>query len=521
MIKDLVAGWAALEKAKPDYVKAEEFYDGTVGETFASEKVKRLIGETGEDYEFPMVGAAVDVLEGRCEVVKVSAPGKADITSWIEEVSEANRLDVYYSDLITRTFKHGDAYLMVWELWAEDETREEPAGQAETELEQVGVEFTVHDATNVRVFYDPENERRKAYAVKRWCVTLEGEQHHRWRADVWYSDHWERWITKQEAQPSNADGWEKYTFDDQEFEYDNPHGQIPFFHCRTSLLYGVPVHKRGYGSQLAMQKMAIEHITVSEAQGFPQRVGLVDLDADLDANMDGNDFPADDEALATAGDGPLSSHGGVDSNLRNGPGTTQLMQGISKLHQFDEADPEVFMGPMKQYITTMAQQTQTPLHDFQPQAQPPSGESRRVAEGPLVKRAKKMQKMLRGPIIDAWLFAMKIAGKSPTPLRISWSPPYVADGTDDWQMNELKLRCGVPQQVVLTEAGYEADTVRTWLDQEPEMSSLDTRIKRMQDISLMAQQFALAGVSASAGGPLWASLEELGRQAVTVTDRPG
>ena len=95
MIKDLVAGWAALEKAKPDYVKAEEFYDGTVGETFASEKVRRLIGETGEDYEFPMVGAAVDVLEGRCEVVKVSAPGDEEITTWIEETSEANRLDVY------------------------------------------------------------------------------------------------------------------------------------------------------------------------------------------------------------------------------------------------------------------------------------------------------------------------------------------------------------------------------------------------------------------------------------------
>jgi len=357
--------------------------------------------------------------------------------------------------------------------------------------------------------------------VKRWCITLPGEQNHRWRADVWYSDHWERWITKQEAQPTGADGWEAYTFDGEEFEYANPYGQIPFFHCRTALLYGVPVHKRGYGSQLAMQKMAIEHVTVSEAQGFPQRYGLVDLDADLDANSDGGDFPADDESLATSGDGPLSRHGGTNTNLRTGAGSMQMLEGLSKVGQFDEADPEVFMGPMKQYITTMAQQTQTPLHDFQPQAQPPSGESRRVAEGPLVKRAKKMQKMLRGPIIDAWLFAMKIAGKTPTPLRISWSPPYVADGTDDWQMNELKLRCGVPQQVVLTEAGYEADTVRTWLDAAPEMAGLDAQIARFERLSLAAQQFALAGVSASTGGPLWAALNDLAVRSVTVTDRPG
>ena len=73
----------------------------------------------------------------------------------------------------------------------------------------------------------------------------------------------------------------------------------------------------------------------------------------------------------------------------------------------------------------------------------------------------------------------------------------------------------------MVEAGYEIETVRQWLDGNPEMSSIDQKIIRFEKISLMAQQFAAAGVSASAGGELWSSLTELASQAVDVTNKPG
>lgn len=512
MIEDLVSGWAEMEAAQPDYDEAEAFYRGSKSEEFVSAKVERLIGQTGEKYRFPLVGSAVDVLESRCQVVRVSAPGDPQVTSWIEEVSEANRLEIYYPDLITKCFKHGDSYLMVWEdQVAPDETpSDEP-------VQHVGVQWTVHDARLVRVFYDPEDERVKTHAIKRWKITLEGEQNPRTRADVWYPDRLERWITKLNAQPGEATGWEPYTADNQPAEIPNPYGEVPFFHARTELLYGCPVHQRGYGSQLAFQKAGVLSVTTADAQGFPQRYGLQDPEAVMDAAMDGGDYLADDEANAT--DPATRGYGGTDSPLRNGVGTMQILEGLKEVGQFDEADPDNFLLPMKHWVTTMAQQTFTPLHDFQPQAQPPSGESRRVAEGPLVKRAAKMQKMLRGTIIDAWMFALKIAGKKAKKLHLSWSPPYVADGVDDWQMNELKLRCGVPMDQVLVEAGYEIATVREWLDKNPEQASLQQRILWVQGLAVAARDLSLAGVSASAGG--WAdTFNDLLTRATTATNKP-
>src|SRR5215204_4293077 len=224
MIEELVSGYAEMEEAQPAYDEAEMFYRGSKSEEFTSPKVERLIGKTGEKYRFPLVGSAVDVLESRCQVVRVSAPGDADITSWIEEVAEANRLEIYYPDLIKKAFKHGDSYLMVWEdQVAPDETA------SDDHVQEVGVQWTVHDARLVRVFYDPEDERVKTHAIKRWKITLEGEDNPRTRADVWYPDRVERWVTKLNSQPGDASGWEGYDRDGQKPELPNPHGEIPFF----------------------------------------------------------------------------------------------------------------------------------------------------------------------------------------------------------------------------------------------------------------------------------------------------
>ncbi len=93
--------------------------------------------------------------------------------------------------MIKKAFKHGDSYLMVWEdLQAPDDA------PSDEHVQQVGVQWTVHDARLVRVFYDPEDERVKTYAIKRWKITLEGEDNPRTRADFWYPDRLERWITQ-------------------------------------------------------------------------------------------------------------------------------------------------------------------------------------------------------------------------------------------------------------------------------------------------------------------------------------
>jgi hypothetical protein len=459
---------------------------------FANEKVEQAIGSTGESYKMPHIANVVDVLADRCELRRVSVPTDESLTSWIEEVWEANTLDVYMSELITNTLKLGDYYLMIWDLWSEWETPEPPAGDLEEELDTLGLEFTIHSPTRVRVFYDPENERRKRYALKRWPVK---DPNHPdgdplWRVDLYYRDAIEHWISRSGQPPEKPETWVESAPTD-----DNNHGAIPFFHFRTELLYGRSVMKRGYGAQNAFTKTTSTHLATVDTQAFPSRVALTDPEAVLDSNLDDPDFPEGDDALATSGDGPLRSAGSQPSALRGGPGTLNILDGIKSIDEFAPADPKVFTDPANEYLDSLAMITRTPIHALRPRVQPESGAAKRIAESPLVMRATRMQTILAATIKEAWQFAFKISSKRPKgPLHISWSPAYRADGLDDWQMVQLQILCGVPQEVALIGAGFEKDQVQKWLDSSDEQMGLRDRMKLALEAAQGFQAAGLAGV---------------------------
>lgn len=515
MIDDLVTGWKEIDAAEEAYCEAEDQYSGDASEKFASAEVEAAIAKTGEAYKMPLIAQAVDVLATRCKIRRVSSPQQQDITEWIEQVEEANTLDVYYKELIKEALKLGDYYLMIWDLWAEGETPEPPSTEAETELEQVGIEFTIHSPKRVRLFYDPENERRKAYALKRWPYKTANDPFEYVRVDLYYPDHIEHWITKRDAPKDRPEGWELFADDDV-----NPHGAIPFFHYRTELLYGKSVMKNGYGAQNAFTKMTITQLTTSEAQAFGERVALTDPDAVLDENMDGPDFREDDDANATAADGPLRNQGSQRSNLRGGAGTWKIMNGIKSVEQMPQADPKVFTEPAQDYLNALAILTQTPLSSLLPRVQPESGDAKRIAETPLIERAKDLQTIFTATIKESWRFALKIAGKSQrVPLHVSWTPAYAATSVHDWQGVQLQLLCGVPQDVALVEAGYELEQVQGWMDKQAEQMTLDARVKLVQDLMAGFQAGGLANLwgplaaSAAPSGPIYDGLQKLFSQA--------
>ena len=404
MIEDLTAGWKAITDAEEAYCEAEDQYSGKAGETFANAKVEAAIGDTGKAYQMPFVRAAVDVLADRCELKRVSVPSNETLTTWIEDVWKANDLDVYNPELISKTFLYGDYYRMIWDVWAEDETPEPVATEADEALAKVGIEITHHSPKRVRVFYDEENERRKSYALKRWPFKIDNDDHDYWRVDLYYPDRIEHWISVRDQPQEKKEGWKEWAPDSE-----NRHGEIPFFHFRTGLLYGESVMAPGFGAQNAITKMMITQLMTSESQAFGQRYALMNIDATLDANNDAADYPHDDESLATASDGPLRTSGGQSTALRGGAGTLLELEGVDEVGQFPQADPKVFTDPAQDYISALAQLTRTPLHSFQPRVQPESGEAKRLAEAPLVKRAQYMQTILSSTVEESWQFALKVA----------------------------------------------------------------------------------------------------------------
>lgn len=498
-IADVLYGWDAVERALPDYLEAERYYTGDVDEWFSTPKIKAMVASTGIRHRFNLASIPVTSLADRVELLGVVAPDSEETTKAVEEIWAANNLDIHYPDLITKTFYYGDAYIRVWPTDTVDMDNPE---EAEAELDeadgvddalgQAGVEFVVYDPKNVRMIYDPENHRRKLYTIVRWPMIDPAKQEF-WRVDLYYADRIERWQSKP-GQPGNqASDWEEYgdarpaaildaiTAEQDRPEPDdaddqgpghilpNPFGENPFFHYRTALPYGVPVHQKAYGCQDAVNKALVTQLNVMDSAGWPERYGLVEAGAELDQAMDNpNDF--DDEDVVS------DSATAKNTNMKSGPGVFHKLTGMKEVGAFDAADPMAFLEPAGFYVRLMSQLTNTPLHRFDPTAEMPSGESLKTAEGPQVKMAKRQMTMASAPTVESWKFAFRTLGQQVPKLEATWAPAQSATGLSDWQEVEAKQKAGVPIDQTLVEAGYDETTVQEWLEQGSEELDLTRRV---------------------------------------------
>lgn len=465
MIDDLIAGWTALTDAAPGYEEAERYYFGQVPEWFASARISNLIANTGERYRFNLAKTPVNVMHDRVELTSVSVPGDETRSKLIELIWDANDMDVHYPDLFLKMFIYGDSYLQVWPIIEESETDEA--------LEIAGVELTVHNPKHTRVMYDPENSRRKQYVIKRWPVMVNGQE--TWRVDLYYPDVVERWQSIPASDYARPEVWrplEDETGSTDDSVLVNEWGEIPFFHYRNALPYGIPEHIAGYGCQDAVTKMLITQLTTTDSHGWPQRWALTDAGAEVDRGNDNDVFGDEDTRGQVA-----------QEQRRAGPGDIEEFVGKKAVGQFDAAEPGVFLDPAHFYVRLMAQLTDTPLHYFDPSGDTPSGESLKVAEAPLVKKISARQVLLRGAVSETWVFVMSLVSSKVARIDVRWAPAASATGSSDWEVIAAKQAAGVPQDQTLIEAGYEVEVVQRWLDTVPESLSIEKRLELLKTLS--------------------------------------
>lgn len=494
MINDLLTGWAELNEAYPGYAEAETYYEGRPEEVFALDPlIAAKLRKGGEAYRFNFAKTPVNVLAQRLNLAALSVPGNETAQATLDEVMDANDMDVHFPEVFLRAFEFGDAYLMAWPTPKPAEDEEAVGSQLDAELLASGVEITYHSPKHTRVVYDSENERRKAFVVRRWAVAGPNPGERVWRVDLYYPTVIEQWVSSADADLSQPSGWSRVEGED----IPNEFGEIPFFHFRTGLPYGSPVHEPGYGCQNAINKLLITELTTVDSHGWPQRYGLVDAAAELDSANDGPDWEADEDAVPDS-----KLRGGSNSNVRMGPGTVAILNGMKSVGQFDAADPDVFMGPAEKFIRMMAQICETPFHAFDPSGDVPSGESLKVAEAPLNKRVMRFGTMFKAPLTEFGLFVLKIRGVRGVKIEVRWDAPESATGLDDWTMIAAKQAAGVPQDQTLVEAGYDAEQVKRWLDDKAEAMSLASRVTLLGQIGAAVQSIgsgvALGVLSAEA-----------------------
>jgi hypothetical protein len=487
-VEDVAHGWIEMERALPTYLEAEDFAAGRVDEVFADPKIARKLAVTGEAYRFNLIKTAIQVRTARCEISTIKVPANEAATARIEDVFTANEMAIYYPTLIRDTFTYGDAYLMVWPVVEGDDF------SGDEEYVQEGVEITTRNPKNTRVIYEAENQRRKRFAIQRWPVAG-GPDETRWRVELFYADRVERYISVKGQNLDTVQGWAEFDDPDNSQAPVEAHelGEVPFFHHRTGVPYGTPVHVDGYGSQLAINKQLITLLTTTDSQGFPQRYGLLNPDAVLDEQNDAPQW-ADDTAAGSYNPDPLNPVGGQGSQIRSGPGTFQTLAGMAEVGQFAAADPAVFTDPVELFIRILAQTTNTTLHYFDPSGEAPSGESLKVAEAPLVKDIEWLQLLQTSAVRDEWMCVLRLLGVRADAVEVRWAAVASATGLSDWQMVQAKIDVGVPVDQALVETGYEPEQVAVWLDADAEANTLATRVALLGQIGAAVQSIG-AGVA--------------------------
>lgn len=429
------------------YDLAEAYYDGTVAEPFASRTFARLFG-AGEDYRLNYARTVVDAVNNRIEIAAVlgttNAANKKLNTIW-----EANELGLDANEIHKRTLIYGDCYAIVW-----------PDANGD-------VEISYNSPKGMTLVYDEESPRTKSYAAKMWtekysnALTKTAETT---RLNLYYADR----IEKYRTQGSTISGDNNWQFIES---VENPFGEVPVFHFRTSRPFGTPEHKDAWGPQDMINKLVANHMTSVDYQGAPQRYALTAAGADTEADV----FDEDD-----------TERENLDA-LRNGPGELWYLKGVTSVGQFSPADAKQFLEPIYAYTRAMASLTNTPLHYFERTGNVPSGEALRTAEAPLIKKVTDREISLASTWRDLFRFALRIEGIK-ADVQIKWRDVESIDSLDTWEVAIKKKAVGVPLSHILEEMGYDKELAAALEAQSVALGTGDAAKPGMNSHNLALQQ---------------------------------
>jgi hypothetical protein len=454
---DLQLALDELHATCPEYIKAEQYYADERPEVFTSARMRAALSRGDVNFRLNFACKPVDTLAERLEISSITAISddpdlKALADAWIGRFYEDNDFDTGHKDVMHCACEYGDSYVLVW-----------PTDIADP---GAGVDIYLNRPHGCRVFYDPEKTHRKAFGVKQWVLPATRQI----RVDLYYLDHLERYITQPGVDQSRSATDFTAFFEDGDYDPDdlepgelpawpvNPYGEIPIFHFRNGTPYGVPEHKRFWGTQDILRKLVMGHVSGVDYQSAPQRAALMKDGYSADHAMDDEDdygFPA------TGGGEPVTNNASQRTNLEGGDDTVWWLQGVDQLLTLDPADPRVFTEPMLVYLRFGAQVVDMPLYRIDPTGSVPSGESRRVAEGPFVLKVIDRQQRYISVWRSVFRFALKIVGVE-VDVMVHWKSPAIVDDQTGWATLLIKLQAGIPRRQAFAEQGYSADQIEAW-----------------------------------------------------------
>jgi hypothetical protein len=420
------------------YLNAEAYYEGIQSEVFPSKRWYNLLTQSEKysktDFRFNFSRTVVDSVLNRLEIANFMAPNE-QANKTIYDVWEMNDMQFDADEIHRRALVYGNAFAVVWT----DTTG--------------NITIDYNSPLTTTIIYDDENPRIKKYAAKLWQTEDPADYTKKIaRLNMYYPDRIEKYSMYGEIENVVSEGG----FILIEV-IENPWGEVPVFHFRTSKQYGRPEHADAMGPQDAINKMIVTHMTTVDYQGAPQRYALSD---------NGNTAEFDDFNEDAAPEDNLGK-------LKNGPGELWYLKGVSKVGEFAPADHKVFTEPVKDFVRSMASITNTPLHYFEKTGNVPSGEALRTAEAPLMKKVQDRQITFGSTWQDIMRFVLRVEGVADyNSVTVKWNNLESMDSLDAWEVAVKKRVVGVSLEQVLVEMGYDIELAQQIAAQESSLTNL-------------------------------------------------
>lgn len=405
--------WALSEFARlaNGYKVAREYYDGNHRLSFATEKFKSTFGQLFAAFSDNLMPVVVETPRDRLKLGAFSLNDQS-VMDQAAEIWRRNRMRKRAAEVHLDSFIEGDAFVVVW-----------------PDAEGIPVLYP-NRASRIVIQYDDEQPGYIVKAARAWTT---GENFA--RINLYYRDVIEKYITRNKLQgglPSTSRGFIRFETDDEAWPLDNPYDKVPVFHFgnRTSVgMLGKSELAESIPLQDALNKSIADMLVGSEFHGLPQRwaIGLEEM--------------TEDQAAAKY----KLQAGGVW-------GTTSK---DASFGAFPTGDLAQFVTVINDFRKEIARVSRTPLHHFTLEGTPPSGESMKTAEAPLLAKVEDRQEAWGMVWSDVMRFALQVAGIQDAEPETTWIDTTPRDETNQINNAVTKVTSlGVDMETVQKELGY-------------------------------------------------------------------
>lgn len=492
-----------ISEALEGYEHAEEYDSINIWERFTLSRAGRTLRQADIEFDPNLCSPVIDAVNDRLLITSVTASAGAasdsaasdSATNVLNRVIKENELDIRYRTWNRKALRDGDAYIIVWpDQTIPDDAHPELTGDIDVEdvATPLGVNMTYGDPRYCRMFYDPENPRRKMFFAQMW-KQVDADKKEHIRINLFYSDRVEKWISSPGTKQKKASDFQPYLDPDQDADNDypgsgddpdddpapvsawpmeNPYGVVPVFHLRSDVDFGKPEHRNAWAEQDGLNHTLEILMVTMDFSAYPQRYALQEADSlgnqSIREDPFGEESPAawdrdpTGQAISTTTVNAAAISNETGSEWEANPGSIQLFKNFKAVGQFATADVDKLLQPIDKFANLISTATNTPLWKFAGLGTTmPSGEALKTAELPLVQKVCDRMALFGAAWQQAYEFALRVLNITAR-VTVSWANPATNDLKEVWDLVAQKVSLGVPREVALMQAGVPEAQAQEW-----------------------------------------------------------